>query len=45
MKQQPPKAPEKPVDEKKARLARAEAKMAEADAKIMAMMGLGEDDM
>ena len=40
-----PKAPEKPVDEKKARLERAEAKMAEADAKIMAMMGLGEDDM
>jgi hypothetical protein len=35
----------KPVDEKKARMARAEAKMADADAKIMAMMGLSEDDM
>ena len=39
------KGPAKPVDEKKARMARAEAKMADADAKIMAMMGLGEDDV
>lgn len=40
-----PKGPAKPVDEKKARLARAEAKMADADAKIMAMMGFSEDDI
>jgi hypothetical protein len=39
------KGPAKPIDEKKERMARAEAKMAEADAKIMAMMGLGDDDM
>jgi hypothetical protein len=39
------KAPAKPVDEKKERMARTDAKMAEADAKIMAMMGLGDDDM
>ncbi len=32
-------------DEKKAASARAEAKLAEADAKIMAMMGLANDDM
>jgi hypothetical protein len=33
------------TDSKKAVLSRAEAKMAEADAKIMAMMGLSEDDV
>lgn len=33
------------TDTKKAVLARAEAKMAEADAKILAMIGLGEDDV
>jgi hypothetical protein len=33
------------TDTKKAVVARAEAKMAEADAKIMAMIGLGEDDV
>jgi hypothetical protein len=41
----PAKLSAKPADEKKERMARTDAKMAEADAKIMAMMGLGDDDM
>lgn len=41
----PAKLSAKPVDEKKERMARAEAKLATADAKIMAMLGFGEDDM
>jgi hypothetical protein len=34
-----------PVDDKKAAAARIEAKMAEADAAVLAALGLGEDDM
>lgn len=39
------KAPKPEVEGKKAALAKAEAKMMEADAKIMAMMGLADEDL
>jgi hypothetical protein len=43
--QKAPTAKTLEADGKKAAVARAEAKMAEADAKILAMMGLSEDDV